>query len=161
MYSNIKLWFEYSFRLGELLNDENDENNEEANPIFNNLINEVKNINIKKTLYYNQSLKNILEENNISEIKNIINNANNKIIFVDIIKIAFILGKQKNKINNILLLLDTYISPENQNIINIEYLDGTKYDKIQENIHLLGGYNKYYYKYKKYKKKYILLKNNN
>ncbi len=60
---------------------------------------------------------------------------------------------------NKLLELDTYISQKKQKLINEKYLDGTKYDKVRENIHSLGGGgDKYQRKYYKYKAKYLQLK---
>ena len=75
---------------------------------------------------------------------------------------------------NNLLSMDTYVSKENQDIINKQYLDGTILDKIK-NQHV-GGFHKkyllydlnggsnpsldiYYNKYLLYKKKYLKLKN--
>jgi len=75
---------------------------------------------------------------------------------------------------NNLLSIDTYVSAENQDIINKQYLDGTVLDKI--NINQSGGFYKkyllydlnggsnpsldiYYNKYLKYKGKYLKLKN--
>jgi hypothetical protein len=46
---------------------------------------------------------------------------------------------------NNLLLMDTYVSKENQDIINKQYLDGTILDKIKNQ--KLGGFNKKYLKY--------------
>ena len=62
---------------------------------------------------------------------------------------------------NNLLSLDTYVSKENQAIINKKYLDNTHLDKVRENIHMLGGgvtEDNYYFKYLKYKYKYLLEK---
>jgi hypothetical protein len=59
---------------------------------------------------------------------------------------------------NNLLSIDTYVSKENQDIINGKYLDGTILDK-NKNQHL-GGFYKKYLLYLKYKKKYLKLKNN-
>ncbi len=62
-------------------------------------------------------------------------------------------------LKNKLLEIDTYLSIENQNLIDKKYLDNTQLDKIRENIHNLGGggYN-YQQKYYKYKAKYLQLK---
>jgi len=64
--------------------------------------------------------------------------------------------------DNNLLKIDTYVSEENQRIINERYLDGKDgLDKIKQNIHLLNGgglydeESKYYKKYLKYKLKYL------
>lgn len=58
-------------------------------------------------------------------------------------------------------LLDTYVSKENQTIINERYLNKTHLDKVRGLIHMLGGANiqdKYYSKYLKYKYKYLMEK---
>jgi hypothetical protein len=60
-------------------------------------------------------------------------------------------------VKNNLISINTYISKENQTIIDEKYLNGTPLDKIRQNIHLLGGSSSYY-KYKKYKMKYMNLK---
>ena len=62
-------------------------------------------------------------------------------------------------ITNKLLEIDTYLSLENQELINKKYLDDTELDKIRENVHNLGGgaYS-YQHKYYKYKAKYLQLK---
>ena len=79
-------------------------------------------------------------------------------------QLSMLLDKIPSDVKNVVLSnklfeLDTYISDENQKLINEKYLDGTQFDKIRENIHNLGGGgNNYQRKYYKYKAKYLQLK---
>jgi hypothetical protein len=166
MNSNIKFWYEYTFKIAETieLSKQNGENMD-GNSIWKNIEQEVCDVNIEN-LYYKKV--------DTGTLKDIQEKIKSKIQMKDILEIAYILGKlsiliKLNKLpketktfieKNNLLDLDTYISLEDQDKINELYLNGTKLDKVRENIHILGGGSKEYYKYIKYKTKYFKLKNN-
>ena len=165
MNSNIKFWYEYTFKIAETieLSKQNGENMD-GESICKNIEQEVCDVNIEN-LYYKK-----VDTGALKDIQDIINS---KIQMKGIIELACILGKlsmliKLNKLpqetktiieKNNLLDLDTYISLEDQDKINELYLNGTKLDKVRENIHILGGGSRDYYKYMKYKTKYLKLKN--
>lgn len=175
--SNIKLWFDFSLKTGQNIQNSIliDKDKSDINSIWKNIEINVLNINISDIKFNNNILDNINIINNeyLSNINNIINSNNNLITNLsNILKIAFEIGqldfieKYNNYTNydkdilNKLCNLDTYINKKNQEIINELYLDNKDgVDKLRENIHQLGGNYNYYNKYIKYKIKYLKLKN--
>ena len=187
MLTNLDIWWDYAFKTGELIkqieNNPND-NKINGNDIWNNIESQVNSVNILG-LKYNDSLKPIYEKmkvliekykteyDNFIQLLNLVEESNFEIKLNCLLKLAYNAGQIKklielNKIpediekfvtENNLVSLDTYISKENQSIINEKYLDKTHLDKVRENIHNLGGGSIYYYKYLKYKNKYLSIKN--
>ncbi len=160
MNSNIKFWYDYTFKIAEFieLSRINNEKIDEQS-IWKNIEQDMIGINIEN-LYYKSQLLSILKKTNfdknyssfVKKIEKLLNkNYNLKITMIGILKIAYFAGKisiliKMNKLSeeikkfietNNILDLDTYISKEDQEKINKLYLDGTKLDKIRENIHNL------------------------
>jgi len=194
MISNIEIWWEYSFKLGELvqqIENSSTDNKIDGKSIWNGIECQVIDVNIIGLKYNN--LKNIYEKmlflinkyemtNNeypkynhfFMQLMNIVDKKSNFEIKLNrVLQLAYNAGQLSMLIKlkkipediknclleNNLLLLDTYVSKENQDIINKNYLNGTHLDKLRENIHNLGGGSIYYYKYLKYKQKYLKIKN--
>ncbi len=177
--SNIKLWFDFSLKTGQNIQNSIliDKEKPDVNSIWKNIEILVLNINIHDMQFNSNIFENInININNneyLSNINNIINSNNNSITNLsNILKIAFEIGQLNfiekynnyanydkdilNKFSN----LDTYINIKNQDLINELYLDNKDgLDKLRENIHQLGGNYNYYNKYIKYKIKYLKLKN--
>ncbi len=171
MNSNIKFWYEYTFKIAETIElSQQNKENIDGESIWKNIEQEVSNVNIEN-LYYKKDLDKILNNPLLTNIQKIIKKS--KIQMNELLELAYNLGKismliklnklsqdNKNVIEKSNLLdLDTYVSLEDQEKINELYLNGTKLDKVRENIHILGGGSVDYYKYIKYKTKYIKLKN--
>jgi hypothetical protein len=198
MDSNIKFWWEYSFKQGQLvqaIENSPEDNKIDGKSIWSGIECQVSSVNITD-LKYNESLRSIYEEmdricdkHNISanelnpksnhffmQLQNlIVKKSNFEIKLNRVLQLAYNAGQlsqliEINKISedikefvhrNNLLSLDTYVSLDNQKIINERYLNGTHLDKIRETIHMIGGgvtEDNYYFKYLKYKYKYLLEK---
>ncbi len=195
MNSNIKFWYEYTFKQAQQVQLlEQDNNDVDGRAIWKQIEMEVDGVNITG-LNYKDELKEIfskmtnlinkykMEESEYKpksnhffmQLKNLVDKKSNFEIKLNrLLQIAYNAGQlsvfiSKKLISdelidfineNNLLDLNTYVSKENQKIINEKYLDNTPLDKIRENINNLGGggNDQYYLKYLKYKTKYLNLK---
>lgn len=201
MDSNIKFWWEYTFKQGQLvqaIENSKDDNKIDGKAVWGGIECQLTGINIEG-LRYNESLRPIYEKMDkvcdahrmteegrefnpkyhhfFMQLQNlVVKKSNFEVKLNRLIQLAYNAGQLSQLIHlgkipddikhcveeNNLLSLDTYISKETQDIINRTYLNGTHLDKVRENIHMLGGgdpkENQYYYKYLKYKHKYLSLK---
>ena len=194
MDTNIKFWWNYSFKQGQLvqlIENDPEDNKIDGKAIWNGIECQVSSVNITD-LRYNESLRPIYEEmdkicddNDMTanefnpksnhffmQLQNlVVKKSNFEIKLNRVLQLAYNAGQLSQLIElkkipkdikkfvheHNLLSLDTYVSPEIQKIINERYLNGTHLDKIRETIHMSGGGmdSNYYFKYLKYKYKYL------